>query len=81
MTVRALVFDESFWRNLGALAMSFVLPFRWAFGFPIEVIIGPISDGELAAGLAMQAAWLAALVVLIRVVWRRGVRRFAAVGG
>ena len=25
--------------------LSFVLPFRWAFGFPIEVIIGPISDG------------------------------------
>lgn len=62
-------------------SVSLVLPFRWAFYFPIEVLIGPMSGAELAAGLAAQVGWVVAMAVFFRVVWRRGVRRYGAVGG
>jgi len=61
--------------------ISWALPFRWAFSFPIEVLIGPVSTIEMLTGLAMQAGWLAGICVLLRLVWSRGVRRYSAVGG
>ena len=64
-----------------AQTLSWVLPFRWTFAFPIEVLIGPISAGALFAGLGIQLAWLVAAVLLVSVVWRRGVTRYGAVGG
>jgi ABC-2 type transport system permease protein len=64
-----------------AQAVSWGLPFRWTFAFPIEALIGPISPGRLFVGLAMQAVWLVGILILLRLVWRRGIRRYSAVGG
>jgi len=61
--------------------VSWVLPFRWAFSFPIEALIGPISTAEMLRGLALQVSWVLGICVLLRLVWRRGVRRYSAVGG
>lgn len=58
-----------------------VLPFQWTFGFPITSLVGPIDDGELLAGLGAQLVWIAIGALLVRVVWRAGIRRFSAVGG
>jgi ABC-2 type transport system permease protein len=57
------------------------LPFKWTFGFPIEALVGDLPATELVAGLAMQAAWIVAFAVVVRVGWRFAVRRFSAVGG
>lgn len=62
-------------------AVSRVLPFEWAFAFPIKVLIGPIAGGEIARGLAIQLVWVAAIWLLMQFVWRRGVRRYGAVSG
>lgn len=61
--------------------LSWFLPFRWTFGFPITALVGPISDTELFVGVLMQAFWVGFGALLVRVVWRRGIRRFSAVGG
>lgn len=61
--------------------ISQVLPFEWGFAFPIKVLIGPISNGELLQGFAMQLIWTVALWLLMRLVWSRGVRRYGAVSG
>ncbi len=61
--------------------VAWALPFRWTFGYPITALVGPIDNGELFAGLAMQALWIVVGALAVRVVWRRGVRRFSAVGG
>jgi ABC-2 type transport system permease protein len=58
-----------------------VLPFQWTFGFPIEALVGNLSDAQLIGGLAMQLFWIAVGVVLVRVVWRFAVRRYSAVAG
>lgn len=64
-----------------AQAVSWALPYRWTFAFPIEALIGPMNTGDLLTGLGMQTLWLVAIWLLLQLVWRRGVRRYGAVGG
>ncbi len=61
-------------------AISDWTPFKWTFQFPIEVLIGQLSDTEILMGLLVQLAWGVATAGLIGLVWRRAVRRFTAVG-
>lgn len=56
------------------------LPFKWTFGFPIEVLAGDLSQQDLLFGLAMQAAWIVAGTLLVAAVWRVGIKRYSAVG-
>jgi ABC-2 type transport system permease protein len=56
------------------------LPFRYTFGYPIEVLAGDLSRPALLWGLAAQAGWIAVGVGLVAVVWRSGIRRYGAVG-
>jgi ABC-2 type transport system permease protein len=64
-----------------AQTLAWFLPFKWTFGFPITALVGPITNAELFQGLAMQVFWILVGVVGMRLVWRRGVRRFSSVGG
>ena len=57
-----------------------VLPFKWSFYFPIEALVGDLSQRELLGGLAAQALWIALLTGLTMFVWRFAVRRYSAVG-
>ncbi|MAT04896.1 MAG: ABC transporter permease [Acidimicrobiaceae bacterium] len=56
------------------------LPFRYTFGFPIEVLTTTMSTSDLCTGLARQIAWVVVSSVALSVVWRFAVRRFDAVG-
>lgn len=58
-----------------------VLPFRWMISFPAELVLGRLTPGQAAAGLAVQAGWLLLAFLLMKAVWAAGVRRFTAVGG
>ncbi|MEM5775731.1 MAG: ABC-2 family transporter protein [Anaerolineaceae bacterium] len=58
-----------------------ILPFRYMVAFPVEVITGQASGAQLITGFALQAAWLVTAVLLYRVIWKRGLRNYAAVGG
>lgn len=57
-----------------------ILPFRWTTSFPVELLMGRLSFPQAATGLAVQAAWLAVCLLLLRVIWRAGVRVYSAVG-
>jgi ABC-2 type transport system permease protein len=57
-----------------------ILPFRWTVSFPLELLLGRVPWSEALRGIGIQTAWLAAFVLLLRFVWRAGVRRYAAVG-
>jgi ABC-2 type transport system permease protein len=57
------------------------LPFQWTFGFPITALVGPITDRELAIGLAAQGGWIVFGALLTWLVWRRAVRLYTAVSG
>jgi ABC-2 type transport system permease protein len=57
-----------------------LLPFKWTFGFPIETLVGNLSEAELLRGLAMQALWIVAGSIALRLVWRVAIKRYSAVG-
>jgi ABC-2 type transport system permease protein len=61
--------------------VAMFLPFRWSFQFPIETLIGRLSTGEILGGLALQLLWAVGLGAVLALVWRRAIRRYAAVGG
>ncbi len=50
-------------------------------GFPAEVAAGALSGAELLAGYVWQVLWLGVLLLVVRGVWRAGLRRYTAVGG
>jgi ABC-2 type transport system permease protein len=57
------------------------LPFEFTAYFPAAVWLGKVEGPALVVGLAAEAAWVVAMAVACRVVWRRGARRYAAYGG
>ena len=57
-----------------------VLPFRWMLGFPVELLLGRLTPLQAVEGLGAQTAWAIASLVVIRLVWRAGVRIYSAVG-
>lgn len=61
--------------------LATVLPFRYMVAFPVEVLSGQLSGAEMAAGFAWQAGWLLLAAALFALLWRAGLKRYAAVGG
>jgi ABC-2 type transport system permease protein len=59
---------------------SSILPFRWTTSFPVELVLGRVSWSEALQGLCAQTAWIVLCLLLLRLVWRAGVRVYSAVG-
>jgi ABC-2 type transport system permease protein len=57
------------------------LPFQWMFYFPLELLLGRSTPEQAAQGFLIQLVWLAVTMLLVRMVWSRAVRQYAAVGG
>jgi len=57
-----------------------ILPFRWLIGYPIDLIMGKLTIDQALIGLGVQSAWLIVSYVLLRIVWRAGIRVYSAVG-
>jgi len=57
-----------------------VLPFRWMISFPVELLLGRLTLSQTVVGLNVQMIWLIISLVLIRKMWRTGVRLYSAVG-
>ncbi|MCA9972579.1 MAG: ABC-2 family transporter protein [Anaerolineales bacterium] len=55
-------------------------PYRWMLSFPVEVLLGRVPAADVWWGLAAQAAWTALGIVAVRLVWRAGIKRYAAFG-
>ena len=62
-------------------SLSMILPFRYMVAFPVEVLTGQLSQHEILTGFIFQVCWLAVACTLYALVWHKGVRRYAAVGG
>jgi ABC-2 type transport system permease protein len=57
-----------------------LLPFRWGLAYPVELFLGRLTPREAITGLAAQLIWLAITLVILRLVWRAGLRRYSAFG-
>jgi ABC-2 type transport system permease protein len=56
-------------------------PFPYQMFFPVSIYMGRVTGVELYQGLIIQAGWVAILYCAARLLWQRGVRTYAAVGG
>jgi ABC-2 type transport system permease protein len=65
----------------GLRSIAAALPFRAMHGFPAEIAVGALSGAELLAGYGWQLLWLGVLLLVVRGIWRAGLRRYTAVGG
>lgn len=57
------------------------LPFTYEIFFPVQIFMERVQGRELVEGLCIQAGWLILTALLARTLWRRGVRKYQAVGG
>ena len=53
------------------------LPFRWMISFPAEVLLGRVAPEAALNGFLIQAGWIGASLILLNLMWRFGVRRYA----
>jgi ABC-2 type transport system permease protein len=60
--------------------VTYILPFRWLISYPIELVSGRLTLSEAFMGLGAQAAWAVISYILLRIVWRAGVKTYSAVG-
>jgi ABC-2 type transport system permease protein len=56
------------------------LPFRWAIAFPVELMLGRLTPEQIWNGFIMQGVWLLIGILLIKITWRAGVKKYSAVG-
>ncbi len=60
--------------------MARFLPFQLYKYFPIQIILGHLSFVEIMQGYLSGVIWLIVALLVFRLVWRRGVKQFSAVG-
>jgi ABC-2 type transport system permease protein len=56
------------------------LPFQLLIYYPIQLILGKLSTQQIVQGYVMGFIWLLVSLFLFNWVWRKGVKRFSAVG-
>jgi ABC-2 type transport system permease protein len=56
------------------------LPFRWAFGFQLELLLGRLTPQQALLGFAAQAFWFLVGWAIVLLLWRSALRRYSAVG-
>ncbi len=56
-------------------------PFTYELYFPVQVFMERVKGDALREGLLIQAGWVVILWAVAHGMWRRGIRRYQAVGG
>jgi ABC-2 type transport system permease protein len=61
--------------------VSRFLPFQWAFFFPIQSLVGDLSNEALLRGIGAQVLWILIGLGIFRFAWKHAIKRYSAVGG
>jgi ABC-2 type transport system permease protein len=57
------------------------LPFQYLAYFPSAVFLGRVQGWELTWGLAVQALWVCVFILISRLMWHFGLKRYSGFGG
>lgn len=60
--------------------VALILPFRYTLSFPIEILMGKLSNAEIITGLGIGTFWTMAIVMLTVLIWRKGIKKYSAMG-
>lgn len=55
-------------------------PFRYMLGFPVEIFLNRLQQGEALPGFLALAAWSLILAAAAKILWTRGLRHYTGVG-
>jgi ABC-2 type transport system permease protein len=61
-------------------SISLFLPFRYILSFPVEIFTNRLIGLNIAAGLGLQIFWCIVMIFLCRILWKKGLVRYSAVG-
>lgn len=56
------------------------LPFTYLLYFPLKIYLGQLSFSEMFQGLAIMVVWFFLFYLLARIIWKRGLKNYAAFG-
>jgi len=65
----------------GLEQVLFFTPFPYQMYFPVSIYMGKTAGSDLAIGLLIQGAWVLVAYTVARLAWRRGIKKYSAVGG
>ena len=57
------------------------LPFAYAVGFPVDVLIGTVTGTDVMTGLVSQIVWIGMMLLISGSLWHLGSKKFLAAGG
>ncbi|MFA6285255.1 MAG: ABC-2 family transporter protein [Parcubacteria group bacterium] len=60
--------------------VCFFFPFAYTIYIPVQLYLGKISFAEGLRGFAIEVLWLGILYVIIRVLWKLGLKKYEGVG-
>jgi ABC-2 type transport system permease protein len=65
----------------GLEQVLYFTPFPYQLYFPVSIYMGKTTGAEMVRGLFLQGLWVIAAYALARFAWRRGIKKYSAVGG
>jgi len=57
-----------------------VLPFRYTLSFPIEILLGRMTNYDIGLGFVIGIAWLVALYIIYSIFFKISIKKYAAEG-
>jgi ABC-2 type transport system permease protein len=60
--------------------LAYLMPFSYMLYFPIAIVLGKVAGIDLLAVLVGQLSWVLILGFLYQVLWKKGIRKFSAIG-
>jgi ABC-2 type transport system permease protein len=60
--------------------LSYALPFAYSFFVPTQLYLNKISLLDGLRGIFIQIAWIVMLYLIIKLVWRCGLKKYESVG-
>ena len=65
---------------VGLQTLAKFTPYPWMVYFPVELLLGRMTPEAAAKGLVTQLFWVVVSLICVRLLWRAGVKRYAAFG-
>lgn len=60
--------------------ISYLLPFTYIFYFPTQLYLGKLTLLDGLKGLGAQIIWIVILYFLIKIIWKKGLKKYESVG-
>lgn len=57
-----------------------LLPFQSMIFFPVQIVLGKLSIGDIHQGLLIQSVWIMIFITLSSILWTYGMKKYSAAG-